>query len=150
MRLFIDTDVLVSAVTMGPHSASCRALLIAIALGSVSATTSTLVIEELWRLEAGAEGGSGPPPGTAADAFEIFPEVVPLDEWVLQTAFTIEPPVPVGPGPRLHAATCRAHRLDAIVSTDTSYEAFGWLRRIEPDAEGLAEFIGRGASSAAG
>ncbi len=140
MTVFVDATVLALAVTTGDHQLVCRRLLLEIATGSVSATTSTRVIEELWSLE--AESALGIPIGTAADAFQIFPEILPVDEWVVQSAFGLTARGPAGPVHLIHAATCRVHRLDAIISADTAFDGFEWLRRIGPDAT-LFEALGQ-------
>jgi predicted nucleic acid-binding protein len=135
VTVFLDVSALVFAVTGGPRRDACRSLLLEIASGEIAATTSTRVIEELWLSESIANGGL--PRGTSADAFEIFPGVLSVDEWVLQTAFSLSGPPEASPTHLIHVATCRAHRLDAIVSADSVYDGFGWLQRIEPDSGGL-------------
>ena len=141
MTVFIDATVVVAALTGGPHHESCRRLLFDIAAGQIAATSSTRVIEDVWLIE--AEPTNALSPGTAADAFEIFPEIISIDEWVMQSAFTMAAAhvgdAAIGPTHLIHAATCRAHRLDSIVSSDPAFDSFGWLRRIEPDAAGVDE-----------
>ncbi len=141
MTVFIDATVVVAAVTGGPLHESCRRLLFDIASGQIAATSSTRMIEDVWLLECDAQRSLSP--GTAADAFEVFPEIISIDEWVLQSAFTMAAAhaadADVGPTHLIHAATCRTHRLDSIVSTDAVFDRFGWLRRIMPDAAGVDE-----------
>ena len=139
MTVFIDATVIVAAVIGGPLHEPCRRLLFEIAAGQVAATSSTRAIEDVWLIE------SDPvhllSPGTAADAFEVFPEIIGIDEWVMQSAFTLAAAHAddgvVGPTHLIHAATCRVYRLDSIVSTDAAYDHFNWLRRIEPDPAGV-------------
>jgi predicted nucleic acid-binding protein len=137
--VFIDTNVLVYALIPGPRHEPCRDLMTAVSIGDLYGTTSTLVLEELWHLEGRTVIGLDP--GSASDALEVFPEVLPVDEWVLQAAFSLGPPGRLGTANLLHAATCRAHRIDAIVTADQGFDDLTWLRRIEPDAQHISALL---------
>ncbi len=141
MTVFIDATVIVAALTGGSHHESCRRLLFEVAAGQIAATSSTRMIEDVWLMECGPMRSL--PPGSAADAFEIFPEIISIDEWIMQSAFTLAAAhlgdAEVGPTHLIHAATCRAYRLDSIVSADAAFDRFGWLRRLEPDGAGVEE-----------
>ena len=77
MTWFVDTNVLVYAITDGPRRPACRSLLRSIAAGDVAATTSTLVLEEFWHLEERLSLGDG----AARAALEIFPYVIAVGDW---------------------------------------------------------------------
>ena len=134
MTWFVDTNVLVYAITDGPRRPACRSLLRSIAAGDVAATTSTLVLEEFWHLEERLSLGDG----AARAALEIFPYVIAVGDWALISAMTTAMPDSLGTADRLHAAVCRSERLDGIISADHAFDLVPGLTRVEPDDEGVA------------
>lgn len=141
MRCFVDTNVLVYALLDGPRRAPCRELLLAVAVGDVYGTTSTLVIEELWHLEGRRELGL--PAGSASAAVGIFPEIVPVDDWVMLAALARPASDGLGTADQVHAATCRSHRLEYLVSADRAFDALPEVRRVEPDTAGIGAWLAR-------
>ena len=137
MTWFIDTDVLVYALTDGPRREPCLRLLHAIAAGDVRATTSTLVIEELWHLE----GRLGLAPGSARAAVEVFAEIVSVDDWAMLSAMDDVGSAGLGTADRVHAATCRSERLVGIISADRAFDSMAGLSRIEPDSAGISPLL---------
>jgi predicted nucleic acid-binding protein len=137
MTWFVDTNVLVYALTNGPRREPCLQLLRAIAAGEVRATTSTLVIEELWHLESRLSLA----PGSARAAVELFPELVSVGEWAILSAMDDAGSTGLGTADRVHAATCRSERLVGIISADRAFDSVAGLSRIEPDSAGIAALL---------
>lgn len=133
MSLFIDTAVIMYAAG-GPHPMRdpCRAILTAVADGSIDAVTSVEVVQEIYhrfvaidRRRMGVE---------MADAtLDLFAPVVPLtDAMMRRMAALVEEFDGLSSRDLVHVATCRELGIDAIVTPDKGFDAVTGLARIDP------------------
>lgn len=99
-----------------------------VAEGRLPATTSVLVVEEVWHLE--HRGRPPLPAGTARLASELFPVLLSVTPHHLRAALKIESP---GLGTeRLHAAVAIDAGCEVIVTTDRAFDGLDGLRRVDP------------------
>jgi predicted nucleic acid-binding protein len=136
VTFFVDTNVLVYALTTTQYQQPCAALTGRIASGEADGCTSVVVIEELWHLELrrrplGLEGA-------AIRYLEVFSPVLGIDQHVLAAAFDLRASN-LGAADRVHVATCAASGIDTIVTADESFDGVDGLRRVDPlDRQALA------------
>ncbi|MDQ3147474.1 MAG: type II toxin-antitoxin system VapC family toxin [Actinomycetota bacterium] len=132
MRAFVDTNVLVYAEHEDDTMAEpARALRRAIAAHRLDATTSVLVIEELWHVELRRRPEL--PQGYAADTAELFGELLPVTNGTLRRAFELRLPYSLGAADRVHVASCAEHGIDTIVTADVAFDdAVPGLSRVDP------------------
>jgi predicted nucleic acid-binding protein len=135
VTVFVDTNVLIYAMTNTAYSEPCRRVLTAVATGTLDATTSVLVAEEAWHVE--RRSPLRIPPGSILTLIGFFDRVLGCDVEILEDAMRMMVPDNLGSADRIHIATCRAHGIDTIVSADSAFDAINWLRRFEPDPEGV-------------
>jgi len=132
VRAFVDTNVLVYAEHEDDAvAAPARALRRALAAHRLDATTSVLVVEELWHLERRHRPELAE--GYAADTAELFGHLLPVTEDTLQRAFALRLPPSLGAADRVHVASCAEHGIDTIVTADVAFDdAVPGLSRVDP------------------
>lgn len=136
--VFLDANVFVSAASDDPRSASCSALLSAIAYGHLKARTSVGVAEEVWHLQL-----SRPALrlfGAIDRLIELMHPLLPFDEAAMRTALAL-PATGVGAYDRIHAATCILNGIDTIVTADRAFDELDRPRRLDP-VDAVAELLG--------
>ena len=135
MTLFLDTALFMYAGGREhPLRAPCRAILERVAAGSLDATTSTEVVQEILhrfvavgRPEVGA--------AMALDVLDAFEPVLPVTHGVMRRM-----PDLLGRYPALsardlvHVATCLEEGIEAIVSPDRGFDQVREIQRIDPPA----------------
>ena len=135
MTLFLDTALFMYAGGREhPLRAPCRAILERVAAGSLDATTSTEVVQEILhrfvaigRPEVGA--------AMARDVLDAFEPVLPVTHGVMRRM-----PDLLGRYPALsardlvHVATCLEEGIEAIVSPDRGFDQVREIQRIDPAA----------------
>lgn len=140
MSVFIDTNVLIYSMTNTSYGEPCRDVLKAIAIGALDATTSVVVAEEAWHVE--RRSPLGIPAGSIMTVIGLFDRVLGCDIDIVEDAMRLTSiPDVLGSADRIHIATCRAHGIDTILSADSAFDAVTWLRRIDPDGDGVARLL---------
>lgn len=129
MLTFIDTAVIAYTRYDAPQRPACTEIMSWVADGRLLATTSVLVIEEVWHLE--YRGRPPLPKGTARIARELFPVLLSLTPQHVQAALETESPG-LGTADRLHAAVALEAGCEVIVTTDRAFDGLDGLRRIDP------------------
>lgn len=128
--IFLDTNVFVYAAGESDYQPGASTVIRALGAGSVAATTSVTVLEELWHLELSGriEGLSGV---TRAAHTLVRPALAVTDE-ILAVALARGAVGRLGANDLLHVATCQAHGIAAIVTADRAFDAAHDLRRVDP------------------
>ena len=139
MLTFIDTAVIAYTRYDAPQRPACTEIMSWVAEGRLLATTSVLVIEEVWHLE--YRGRPPLPKGTARIARELFPVLLSVTPQHLQAALETESPG-LGTADRLHAAVAIDAGCEVIVTTDRAFDGLAGLRRIDPlDTAAIAALV---------
>lgn len=142
MSVFIDTNVLIYAMTSTPYAGSCRRLLSAVAVGDIDATTSVTVVEQAWHVE--RRSPLGIPPGSMMTLLGFFDRVLACDIDIVEDAMRLTSlPDRLGSADRIVIATCRHHGIDTLISADIAFDDVGWLHRIDPDEAGIDALLGQ-------
>ncbi len=140
MSVFVDTNVLIYAMTDTGYGGPCRSALTAIATGALDATTSVLVAEEAWHVE--RRSPLAIPSGSVMTLLGFFDRILGFDLEILEEAMRMTSlPDALGSADRIHVATCLAHGIDTIISADSGFDAVKRLRRVEPDETGISGLL---------
>lgn len=129
MLAFIDAAVIAYTRYDAPQRPACTEIMSWVADGRLPATTSVLVIEEVWHLE--CRGRPPLPKGTASAAQELFPVLLSVTPDHLRAAMETTSPG-LGTADRLHAAVAIAAGCEVIVTTDRAFDELDGLRRVDP------------------
>lgn len=130
MRVFIDANVLVYAVSEGEFRQPCLSLLESIAAGERDGACSVAVLEELWHLEL-----SGRMPGLDGQtkrACATFDSLLPVTQSTFDLALGLSVDDRLGANDRVHVATCMEHGIQGIVTADRIFESVDGLERLDP------------------
>ncbi len=126
---FIDAAVIAYTRYDAPQRPACTEIMSWVVEGRLPATTSVLVIEEVWHLE--HRGRPPLPAGTARMAAELFPVLLSVTPDHLRAALQTESPG-LGMADRLHAAVAIGAGCEVIVTTDRAFDGLDGLRRVDP------------------
>lgn len=131
--VFLDTNVfLYAAGRAHPHQAPCVAVLTAVAEGTLDATTSAEVLQEVLHVLI-RRGLRDKALTLTASISALIPDLLPVRKDDLDLArrlLTNDPSLSVRDA--VHAGTVLAHGLDRIVSLDTDFDRIQGVRRVEP------------------
>jgi predicted nucleic acid-binding protein len=100
-----------------------------VAAGDADGRLSATALEEVWDLEL-----SGRIPGLsglAERAYAIFTPLLAVTDLVVRQALLLDAGG-LGANDRIHAATCFANDIEAIVTADAAFDAVRALRRVDP------------------
>lgn len=140
MIAFIDAAVIAYTRYDAPQRPACTEIMSWVADGRLVATTSVLVIEEVWHLE--YRGRPPLPKGTASAARELFPVLLSVTPEHLRAAMETESPG-LGTAGRLHAAVAIDAGCEVIVTTDRAFDELDGLRRVDPlDTDAINALVG--------
>lgn len=133
MTLFLDTAVFMYAGgSEHPLRDPCRRILHSAALGNLSATTSTEVVQEILHryLSIGR-----PQTGLqmATDTLDMFAPVLPITHGLMRRLPRLVERYPrLSARDLIHVATCLAEGIDTIVSPDLGFDQVHEIRRLDP------------------
>lgn len=127
---FVDTAVIAYSRYDAPQRAACTDLLRLVATGRLAATTSVLVLEELWHLE--QRGRPALPAGTTRAAHALFGTVLDLRAGHLLAALEL-PDSALGTADRLHVAVALEAGCDTVITTDRDFDTVGGLSHTDPE-----------------
>ncbi len=137
---FIDAAVIAYTRYDAPQRQACTEIMSWVAEGRLPATTSVLVIEEVWHLE--LRGRPPLPAGTARLASELFPVLLSVTPDHLRDAMQRDSPG-LGTADRLHAVVAIEAGCEVIVTTDRAFDALAGLRRVDPlDTAAVKALVG--------
>ncbi|HXF73823.1 MAG TPA: type II toxin-antitoxin system VapC family toxin [Actinomycetota bacterium] len=140
MTFFVDANVVLYAATEGPLRDRCQRVLEAVAAGA-DGRTSAAVLEEVWYVE--RSGRAGRLDGLARAAYTIFSPLLDVTDEAFRIALDLRAPH-LGPADRVHAGTCLAHGIGAILTADAAFDGIKGLRRVDPaDARALGRLLSR-------
>ncbi|PZS38891.1 MAG: hypothetical protein DLM62_11300 [Pseudonocardiales bacterium] len=140
MLAFIDAAVIAYTRYDAPQRQACTEIMSWVAEGRLPATTSVLVIEEVWHLE--LRGRPPLPAGTARGASELFSVLLSVTPAHLRDAMQRDSPG-LGTAGRLHAAVAIEAGCEVIVTADRAFDGLDGLRRVDPlDVEAVNALIG--------
>jgi uncharacterized protein len=135
---FVDANVVIYAAVDGEYRDACAAVLEAV-VERADGRTSPAVLEEVWHIE--RSGRLGDLDGLAARAHRIFTPLLPVTDEAFARALGVDV-VGLGTNDRLHAGTCAAHGVEAIVTADRAFDGVPGLRRVDPlDARARARLL---------
>lgn len=126
---FIDAAVIAYTRYDAPQRPACTEIMSWVAEGRLPATTSVLVIEEVWPLEHRRRPPL--PAGTVRVASELFPVLLSVTPDHLRAALDSESPG-LGMADRLHAAVAIDAGCEVIVTTDRAFDGLEGLHRVDP------------------
>ncbi len=136
---FVDTNVIVYAITRSEYRDPCLSVLEAVSAGEADGQTSVAVLEELWHLE--LRGSLGDLSGWTADVRALFGPVLAVTDEIFGRALDLKAPH-LGANDRVHAATCLSAGIPVILTADAGFERVRGLRRVDPlDAKGVAKLL---------
>ena len=139
--IFVDTNAFAYLATQPDGSEHLDELGEAMLAGSIDATTSVLVLEELLHLE--LSGRVARPGGLAESAHDLVAPVLGVSDHTWRIARSLEA-AGLGAADRFHVATCRQHGITEILTADRGFDAVDGLRRIDPlDEVAIAELLDR-------
>jgi predicted nucleic acid-binding protein len=79
--------------------------------------------------------------GLTRRSYTLLSPLLPVTDDAFRRALALGAPG-LGTNERLHAGTCEAHGIEAIVSADAAFDAFAALRRVDPlDAVATAALL---------
>ncbi len=140
MTFFVDANVLVYGAVPSDYTDSCLEILEAISLGDAEGRASTAVLEEVWHVE--LSGRAGSLDGLTRWGYAIFTPLLPVTDEAFRLALALSAPG-LGANDRLHAGTCLANGIEAIVSADRGFDEAEDLRRVDPlDERARRELLG--------
>ena len=133
MTLFLDTAVFMYAGgSEHPLRDPCRRILRHAALGQLSATTSTVVVQEILHrfLSIGrAQTGLH----MATDTLDMFAPVLPITHGLMRRLPQLVERYPtLSARDLIHVATCIAEGIETIVSPDRGFDQVREIRRVDP------------------
>jgi len=135
MRIFLDANVfLYAAGAAHPLKAVCGKLLDRVAHGSLNATTSVEVIQEI--LHVYSRRGSIPVAvALGVRSAMLFPDLLPITRENVMAAcqWMVRHPG-LSSRDAIHVATMLANSITRIVSTDTDFDRVKEIERIPPEA----------------
>jgi predicted nucleic acid-binding protein len=140
LTFFVDVNVLIYAASPeSPQHLPSRELLERVASRAAAARISTAVLEELWHLElANRTPALG---GLTRRAYALFTPLLDVTDDAFRLALALDAPR-LGANDRLHAGTCLAYGIDAIVTADAGFDDVAGIRRIDPlDEQALAGIL---------
>lgn len=135
MTVFVDTAVLMYASGPDhPLRASCRAVILRIGAGSLLASTSVEVLQEILhrfvsirRPERGI--------AMARDAMDLLGPILPVTHQVMTRVPTLIERYPgLATRDLVHVATCLEEAIDTIVTTDVALGRVAEVRCVHPAA----------------
>ena len=133
MQVFLDSNVFLYAVGRDhPLKQPCAAVLRAVAIGSLEATTSTEVAQEVLYV-LGRREDRALAVRVVRDLMSLFPSMLPVTIGELQGAaelFSDHPGLPARDA--VHAATMLNAGIVNIVTADRDFELVSALKRIDP------------------
>lgn len=140
--IVLDTTVLVYA--LGSDHAlrdPCRTLIEAISDGRIDATTTPEVIQEFAHVRA-RRTDRRDAAQTATDYAELLDPLVTVQRQHLLAGVTLfERHDALGAFDAVLCAVALASGADAVVSADRAFAAVPGLRRVAPDADGVAQLL---------
>lgn len=136
---FVDTNVLIYALSDSPYRDPCRSIVRAVASGAAAGRISAAVAEELWHLE--LRGRIEGLEGVTREYGRIFAPVLPVTHRVVEAALDLDVPA-LGANDRIHAATCLIEGIRQIVSADAAFDRVKGIRRTDPiDAQAVRRLL---------
>lgn len=137
--MFIDTAVIAYARYDAPQRPACSEVLRLVAEDRLHATTSVLVLEEVWHLE--RRGRPPLPIGTARAAYGLFTTILDVRAHHLIAALD-QSASSLGTAGRLHVAVALEAGCEVVVTTDRDFDGVDSLTRIDPaDSAALEALI---------
>lgn len=131
--VFLDSNVFLYAAGAGhPLRAPCQALLARIADGTLTATTSVEVVQEVMHVVA-RRGRRDQAAEIGEALLALFPGLLPVTPSIVSRAceiFRRHPHLPVRDA--LHAATMIENAIGTIVTADRHLDGIDGIRRIDP------------------
>lgn len=140
--IVLDTTVLVYSVgTEHPLRDPCRELLVAVADGQVTATTTAEVIQEFVHVRARRRGRFDASQ-LANDYLELLTPLITVTAQDLRAGLALfKRNEGLGAFDAVLTATAQAHQATALVSADRAFSAVSDLEHIVPDASGIARLL---------
>ena len=133
--VFLDANVFLYAIgEASPFRSACRALLEATANGTLSATTSSEVLQEVLHVRSRRTSAASAVEAVRAAA-SLVPEVLPVTrEDVLLACDFLERHHHVGLRGRdaVHVAVMRNRSLETLVSADADFDVLDVIKRVDP------------------
>ena len=135
MPVFLDSNVfLYAAGGDHPLRAPCRRILVRLADGTLEATTSTEVVQELIHV-LGRRGLRDEALRLATSVLDLVPDMLPVRPEDIRRSVAVMREVPDLPArDALHVATMRGARIDTIVSADRHFDLVDKIRRTDPSS----------------
>jgi uncharacterized protein len=145
--IVLDTTVLVYAKGADhPFRGPCRKLVGAIADGAIPATTSVEVIQEFVHIRA-RRRGRGDAAAIGSDYADLLSPLLGVTREHLQQGLKLfERSDELGAFDAVLAAAATGSGASALVSADTGFSTVSDLAHVVPDADGVGELLGGGAS----
>lgn len=133
MTVFVDTAVLMYAAGAGhPLRAPCARIVASIREGSIEATTSVEVVQELAHRYISI-GRAEAARTMATDALDLFAPVLPITHAVMRRVPDLTRRYPLLQARDLvHVATCIHEGITEIISPDRGFDDVAEVRRIDP------------------
>ena len=141
--IVLDTTVLVYAVGADhPLRKPCQQLIRAIADGTILATTTVEVIQELTHVRARRRARKDAA-ALARDYIELLSPLLVVEETDLREGLRLyEEGTGFGAFDAILAAATHAAGADALVSADTGISDIAAIHHVVPDAGGVLELLG--------
>ena len=133
MTVFLDTAVIMYAAGgLHPLREPCRVLIDAVGDGSLDATVSAEVVQEiLHRFSASGRRDIGS--AMAATTLDLFAPVLPVTDGVMRRMSELFLEYPdMAARDLVHVATCLSVGIDLIVSPDRGFDHVADLQRLDP------------------
>jgi predicted nucleic acid-binding protein len=137
MRTFLDTNVFLHAAGRAhPLRDACARVLRSVADGSIDATVSSEVLQEIVYVLA-RRGRRADGTLLARHVAALFPDLLPVTRAdMLETCALVERHPGLSPRDAVHAATMVRNGITRIVSVDRAFERIPGIQRLSPAAMG--------------
>jgi len=135
VRIFLDTNVfLYAAGRPHPEHAACVAVLQRVAAGSLDATSSTEVVQEILHVLS-RRGRREQALMLARGLIALFPDLLSVTRGDVSSACILLDQYPrLSARDALHASTMLRNGIDTIVSADADFDSVDGIRRVTPSA----------------
>lgn len=132
-RVFLDANIFLYAVGgPGPHREPCRAVLAAVAGGTIEGVTSTEVLQEVLHVRA-RRADLKDAALAVRSAAALVAEVLPVAVADMLTACQIlDAHSSIEARDAVHAAVMKNASITAIVSVDKDFDVFKYIKRLTP------------------
>jgi hypothetical protein len=141
--IVLDTTVLVYAVgTDHPLREPCQQLILAIADGTILATTTVEVIQEFTHVRARRRDPKDAA-DLARDYIELLSPLLVVEETDLREGLRLyEEGTGFGAFDAILAAAAHAAGADVLVSADSGFSGISAIHHVVPDADGVLQLLG--------